>query len=383
MKLIRGFNTLNSAQKMFLVSTSISSLYTVYLLFDFVPDSLWGVMISSLTLILSYIYLSNYASYPSKWRIGDILLIFLTFITVFHLPCHFVGTSRIAIKKELKDDTLIKIDKILLGWLIKDGQVSLYIDQNNFIGPHTIFGKFLNNSLQIFYFFYYIIPYISMHFMSLMNCGKEIIFRFQNKGKKSISYTHRWSNTHFIFGTYLLTCVFVFFTNSLVPASSPRKFLEEKFVHPLDLSGFAKYLNKKCKDEKSANSFPSGHVAEILSIGLSYIIIKNYLVGTIIIFSSFLIGMATLFLRYHYFCDIIAAIICSLLSLFINYFFGYRKYLNNLAKKGRNLEIKNISNSMGIINVNINMDSSQKENEVKTSEEKDKNHVQFVEEKDN
>ena len=222
-----------------------------------------------------------------------------------------------------------------------------------------------------------------MHFMSLMNCGKEVIFRFQNKGKKSYSYTHRWSNTHFIFGTYLLTCVFVFFINTLVPASSPRKFLSEKFVHPLDLSGFAKYLNKKCKDDKSANSFPSGHVAEVLSIGLSYLIIKNYLVGTIIIISSFLIGMATLFLRYHYFCDIIAAILCSLLSLFINYFFGYKKYLNNLEKKGRKMEIKNINNSMGIINVNINMDSSQKENEVKIDEEKDKNHVQFVEEKDN
>ena len=55
-----------------------------------------------------------------------------------------------------------------------------------------------------------------MHFMALMNCGKEIIFRFQNKGKKSFSYSHRWSNTHFIFGTYLLTCVFIFFTNTSI-----------------------------------------------------------------------------------------------------------------------------------------------------------------------
>jgi membrane-associated phospholipid phosphatase len=297
-----------------------------------------------------------------------------------------VGTSRIAYKKELFDDYLIKIDKFILGWFAKDGQISLYLDQNNFIGPHTTFGRFLNNSLQIFYFFYYLIPYIAMHFMSLLNCGKEVLFRFENKGRKSPSYTHRWSKTHFLFGTYLLTCVFVFFTNTLIPASSPRKHLADKYIHPLELSGFARYLNKKCKDDKSANSFPSGHVAEVLSIGLSYVMVKNYIMGIVIIFCSFLIGMATLFLRYHYFCDILAAIVCSLLSLSINYIFGYKIYLKEKENEGKNLEIKDNNKSLGIINVNINMDSSQKENKLnigKLNDKIDKNHVELVEEKIN
>ena len=382
MQLIKGFNSLNPSQRMFFISTFISSLYTIYLLTNYVPDTLWSVFFSSLTLILSYIYLANYASYPNKWKIGDSLLLALTFVTVSHLPAHFIGTSRITYKKELKDETLLKIDKILLGWLIKDGQISLYIDQNNFLGPHTVFGRFMNNSLQIFYFFYYLIPYIAMHFMSLMNCGKEILFRFQNNGKISPSYTHRWSKTHFIFGTYLLTCVFVFFINTLVPASSPRHFIKEKFVHPLELSGFARYLNKKCKDDKSANSFPSGHVAEILSIGLSYVIVKNYIMGYIVIICSFLIGMATLFLRYHYFCDIIAAICCSLLSVAINYYFGYRIYIKNIWKYRKGMEIKdNVSKSLGIINVNINVDSSEKDNKINNDNKKDKNHVELIEEK--
>ena len=382
MKLIKGFNALNPSQKMFFISAFISSIYTIYLLFNFVPDTLWGVLVSSTTLILSYIYLSNYASDPNKWKVGDILLLILTFITVFHLPAHFLGTSRITIKKELKDDLLIKMDKFFLGWLFKDGQICLYLDQNNFLGPHTIFGKFLDNSLQIFYFFYYIIPYITMHFMSLMNCGKEILYRFQNQGKKSCSYTHRWSKTHFIFGTYLLTCVLVFFINTLVPASSPRKYLKEKFIHPLELSGFAKYLNKKCKDDKSANSFPSGHVAEVLSIGLAYLIAKNYIMGYIVIFCSFLIAMATLFLRYHYFSDIIAAVVCSGTSLIINYFFGYKIYLKKRGNR-KNMEIKDINKSLGIINVNINMDSSQKDNKINFDNNKYKNHAQLVDEKIN
>jgi hypothetical protein len=230
-----------------------------------------------------------------------------------------------------------------LGWLVKDGQVSLYLDQNNFIGPHTTLGKFLNNSLQIFYFSYYIIPYITMHFMALMNCGKEIIFRFQNKGKKSFSYSHRWSNTHFIFGTYLLTCVFIFFTNTLVPASSPRNYLSDKYIHTLDLSGFANYLNKKCKDDKSANSFPSGHVGEILSIGLAFMCIKNYYLGIIVIFCSFLISLATLFLRYHYFCDIIMAVFLAFVSFGINYFFGLRRYRKYVKEYQTHIKIMNDS----------------------------------------
>ena len=377
MKLIKGFNSLNPSQKMFFISTFLSSMFTLYLLLNFVPDVLWGVFVSSTTIILGYIYLSNYAGDESKWKKGDCLLLFLTFITVFHLPSHFIATSRIAYKKELTDHLLIKIDKILLGWFFKDGQVSLYLDQNNFMGPHTTLGRFFNNSLQIFYFFYYLIPYICMHFMSLLNCLKEVLFRFQNNGRKSVSYVHRWSKTHFIFGTYLLTCIFVFFTNTLVPASSPRIFLSDKYIHPLELSGFARYLNKKCKDNKSANSFPSGHVAEVLSIGLSYVITKSYLTGYVIIFCSFLIGLATLFLRYHYFCDIVAAVICAVLSLVINYYFGYKIYL----KKGRkNLVIKDSNKSLGIINVNINIDSDNKENNIEAIDKKDKNHIELVEE---
>ena len=327
MNAIKGFNCLGPTHKMFFISTFISCIFTIYLLFDFVPESFYGVLVSSTTLIVGYIFLSKFAAFPRKWPIGEIILLILTFITVFHLPSHFIASSRITIRKPLKDDLLMKIDKYILGWLFQDGQVSLYIDKNNFLGPHTTFGRFLNNSLQIFYFFYYLIPYVTMHFINLANCGKEIIFRYQNGGYRSPTHKKRWNNTLFLFGVYLLTCVFVFFINTLIPASSPRKHLKDKFVHSLDLTGFAKYLNKKCKDDKSANSFPSGHVAEVLSIGLAYIGMKNYLIGITVIVCSILIGLATLFLRYHYFCDILMASLLSYLSFLINYHLGYKKYL--------------------------------------------------------
>lgn len=333
MKLIKGIKCLGPTHKMFFISTFISSFLTIYFLFDFVPEVLYGVLVSSTTIILSIIFLTKFAAYPKKWRIGEILLLIITFITVFHLPSHYIASSRITFRKELKDDLLIKIDNFLLGWLFPDGQLALYLDNNNFLGPHTTLGRFFNNFLQIFYFFYYLIPYVTMHFINLGNCGKEIIFRYQNNGFSSPTHKKRWNNTLFLFGVYLLTCVFIFFVNTLVPASSPRKHLKEKYIHPLNLSGVGKYLNKKCKDEKSANSFPSGHVAEILSIGLSYLGMKNYQIGIIISICAFLIGMATLFLRYHYFCDILMAILLSFLSFIINYYLGYKKYLNSFEKE--------------------------------------------------
>ena len=364
MNVIRGFSCLGPTHKMFFISTAISTLFPIYLLFDYVPTIFYDILVSTTTIILGYIFLSKFAAFPKKWAKGEILLLIFTFITVFHLPSHFIATARITIKKPIKDDLLMKIDKYLLGWLVPDGQVSLYIDKNNFIGPHTTFGRFLNNSLQIFYFFYYIIPYVTMHFINLANCGKEIIFRYLNKGYRSPTHKKRWNNTLFLFGVYLLNCVFIFFVNTLVPASSPRKHLKEKFIHKLELTGFPLYLNKKCKDEKSANSFPSGHVAEVLSIGLSYLGMKNYLIGTVIIVFTILIGLATLFLRYHYFCDILMAVILSYLSFLINYHFGYKKYLNKEKQR------ENLSNE---VTINNEQTTNEPQGHITLAEEVDNN----------
>ena len=182
-----------------------------------------------------------------------------------------------------------------------------------------------------------------MHFLCLLNCLREIIFRYKNKGAISSSYKKTWNTTLFIFSVYILTCVFVFFVNTLVPATSPRKHLKNEFVHSLSLTGFGKYLNKKSKDEKSANSFPSGHVAEILSIGLAFCATKNKFTGKLIIYNSGLIAIATIFLRYHYFCDIIAAVIIAFISFEINYIIGLKRYRNNIKQNQQIFRIMNDS----------------------------------------
>ena len=153
MEIFKGFNSLNPIYQMFITSTTISCFFTVYLVAHLEIETLYSVMVSSVTLVMVIIYLTKFAAYPSKWKKGDIFLLVLTFITVFHLPAHFVSAGRISYRREKKDGLLIEIDKYILGWLVKDGKISSWIDNSEYIGPHTMRGKFLNNSLQIFYFF--------------------------------------------------------------------------------------------------------------------------------------------------------------------------------------------------------------------------------------
>ena len=99
----------------------------------------------------------------------------------------FFSISRITITRELKDINLIKLDEFFLGNFFPYGKLLLFLDKNDIIGPHTKLGSFINNILQICYFFYYIIPYFTIYVICLSNCIKETIFKYYNKGKNSKS----------------------------------------------------------------------------------------------------------------------------------------------------------------------------------------------------
>ena len=366
---IRALKSFNSTKRTFFIISILSSCLPLYFMYyHFIPIQCLGLFVGCLTLFLIFIYFNKYALNPEKWLMGELTQIILLFVMVFHLPCHFVGSSRAAVTQEPRDTDLMKWDNYLLGWLFNNGQISISIDNSDIVGPHTKLGKFINNSLQIFYFTYYLIPYVTMDIIYLINVGKELIFRCMNKGQISKTYKKRWNNIYFLFGVYSLTCCFVFFVNTLVPASSPRQFLKKKFTHKLSLIGVADYLNKKSKDDKSANSFPSGHVAEILCISFAYLGMGEIGEGLLILFFSVLILLATLFLRYHYFVDLIAAVVVAFLGFSINYFCGY-KYTKN------NFENENEEFNAGQVIV-INSSTEFKEN----SENKMEKHDELVEE---
>lgn len=358
-----AIDSFNPIKKIFFMMSFISSILPIiFILYHYVYTIFFGLAVGILSLILTIIYLINYSNSPNNWKFNEILLLIILFIMILHMPLHFLATSRIAISKNLKDEQLLKLDNILLGWIFTNGQLSLSLDKNNYIGPHTIIGNFINNILQIFYFTYYVIPYVTMYAIYFSNCVKETIFRFNHEGKKSKTYNKRWNNTFFLFGTYTLTYCFVFGINSIVPASSPRKFLENKFIHKLNFSGLGNYLNKTCKDNNSANSFPSGHVAETICISFAYFGMGKINEGLLILFFSLMIALATLFLRYHYFVDMIAGMFLAFLSFLINYYFGYKRIDKILIKNKEVIKVLNDSSSNSKNELHVKLEEEIKSN---------------------
>lgn len=348
--LINNFKTLHPQIKIFFTISFCYSFLSLYFLSYLQPEALIGVGVSMVVVSLVYIYLTKLYDKDNKnWKFSEPVMLLMLFIMVFHLPAYYLVSSRIAYKKSLNDDKLIELDESLLGWIFPRGQLSIFLDSNDLLGPHTILGKFINNVLQISYFTYYLIPYITMYVVLLTDVTKEYLFRRINKGHKSKTYSKNWADIYFIFSVYNLTCFCVFFTNTIVPAGSPRLYLKSNYKHALTLNGFASFLNGKCKDDRSANSFPSGHVSETLCIALSLFKMNRKTTAKFSLVGSILIALATLFLRYHYFMDLVMGCFYSFLSFMLNYKFGYKYYIingydynpNNLCKNVTDIENKN------------------------------------------
>ena len=350
---LNNWNNLKKPEKTFHITVFITFIFSIYLILHFKSSSIPSFIMGSISFILSIIAI-NHPEKNGKWAFREIILIILLIQLASHLPIYFVAVARICYNKDLKDDQLIKIDNYLLGWLFPKGQLSLFLDVNDLFGPHTNLGQFIHNSLQIFYFLYYIIPYVSMYIILWVNLIKENIYRFYHNGKKSNTYEISWNQIFFIFSVYNLCYISIFLINTLIPASSPRIYLKDEFTQILSLTGFAKFLNKTCKDNKSANSFPSGHVAEPLCIAFVLYNCNRKILGILAFIGSFFIFIAILFLRYHYFIDGLIAVFVAIFVFLIPYCFCFKNIDFNLYDNNNNinnnsyLDDLKLSNQVGI-----------------------------------
>ena len=110
-----------------------------------------------------------------------------------------MACSRIASNKKSLDEAIVKVDEFFLGSLFPKGQISLYLDENENFGPQTVGGKIINNILIVFYFTYYLNPYVFIFIILFKNCIKETIYRYKNNGQKSPTYNTSWSRLYFTF----------------------------------------------------------------------------------------------------------------------------------------------------------------------------------------
>jgi membrane-associated phospholipid phosphatase len=269
---------------------------------------------------------------------------------------------------KLYDDELLAMDRAMLGWVFPDGQLSLWADENRFIGPTSLIGPLLTEILQIYYasFFgwcsvlivyvglweYFICgfvgartdsleadveshnphKYTEMQDMSAMEDSDEkdrsstapSFSGASNKKGLAKTYRYRFLKWTFwfthdaavwrrllmiilaILGAFLLNYLVSF----MIPAVSPRVSLADRFKHPLSGYWFSDIIRGTLSktDEGTYGSFPSGHVAltwvpAIVALKLGY---PKY--GWSCLVAAVLITFSTLYLRYHYFTDVLFAI---------------------------------------------------------------------------
>lgn len=317
LKCPKYYSKININKKIFLIIRSVLTIESIYFMSYGNPISLPSFLIGITSLIVTILYI--FSAENSTWKKKEIRLYILIAFSATELYLFFLSCSRIAFKKELMDEAIIKIDEFFLGKIFPRGQISLYLDENKNFGPNKIGGKILNNFLLFFYFTYYLNPYVFIFIILFKNCFQETLYRNKNNGQKSPTYYNSWNKFYFTVSIYIATYIQVFFINVLVPASSPRLFLKNEYKNQLEYFGLNKIFGN-IKDDKSANSFPSGHVAETFCLFLPFLAMKRYAIALFVLIVSLIIGLATVVLRYHYFADVLVGMLNSALSFLICYF---------------------------------------------------------------
>jgi len=237
------------------------------------------------------------------------IAILLTSVLLYHLGTH--KTIHL-LERELWDSTLLKLDRTILGSFFPEGQLALWADNSEWIGPDSFLGRVVTEILQLLYFSYYIWGNALVIYMGLdyfYSCFKN-------------NWRHdqvRWRKIQMLLlcfvGTYLLN----YSVNFIFPAVSPRIFLADRYQN--QLRGF--WIGDLVRDtikKGAANSygaFPSGHVALTWVPALAASKLGYRIYGRICEVAAAGITLATIFLRYHYFMD---AMFATLLIIFGLYF---------------------------------------------------------------
>ncbi|EFA75425.1 phosphoesterase [Heterostelium album PN500] len=230
------------------------------------------------------------------------------------------------------DAQLLYGDSSILGWLFPFGQLGLFIDKSSSIGPDSFVGKLSTEIFQLSYISYYIWGYF-MEVYVLFKLWQSYLSKDPEKNKEMPIWDQllkmficSWISTYFV----------VFSINLIFPAESPRVFINDKYTNALNGFGLAGFIRNKIESaaKGSFGSFPSGHIATSWAVAFaSYKIVPLY--GYISAFAAFLITIATMYLRYHYLVDFLAAIPVAFICLMFGGFYSLND-IKNLFIRAKN-----------------------------------------------
>ena len=307
-------------KRFFNISAIYSCCLSLYLATYLTTLSFIAVAVCTIT--FSTILIIRSLKDPKDWKKREFFKYFLIVSIGFHITIFYNTSADICYRADKKDQLFVDYDSFFFGEFFPKGQISLWLDTHPNLNPETSIGIFINTILQFFYMIYYLIPVISVLGYPIGGCIKETIHLCKTNGVYSDNYEKAWDQMYFFGTCFIHSYVPVIFGNTLFPAWSPRLYLEKEYKTQLKFY----YLIQKIsiRKNRSANSFPSGHVSET-----SVYIYAMHLYGykKLEIFSficSFMIIVATMILRYHYFADVCASVLIGIFAFYAPYRFGYK-----------------------------------------------------------
>ena len=239
------------------------------------------------------------------------------------LPAFFAATSSSISKLGLSmhDYLLLAGDTALLGWAFPQGQLALFVETIPGIAPSDPLGKLIVEVLNLVYISFYWWGY-SLLAIFAIDCIRTIL-RGEKKCRNArfTSWTQALWRLEMFSCTWALCFLVIFSVNMIVPAMSPRLYLQDEYKTNLSGFGLAGFTRSFLEVDNSYGAFPSGHVGESLTVGIAaYLLLSSRMKWYAIVSTAagLLISFATLWLRYHYVMDIIAGslVACWVLVLF-------------------------------------------------------------------
>ncbi|KYQ90294.1 phosphoesterase [Tieghemostelium lacteum] len=335
----------------FSLLVAVVCIFSIVYCFLVGPKAVLPAFLVSLLIFISYIFACF--SPNNKWYIYSVTV--LSVGLGLTIPTFFAATGAVVLGlgRSTWDSSLVSADSSLLGWVFPMGQMGLYVDKSTLIGPDSFIGELSTEILQLSYISYYIWGYF-MEVWILFNLWKCSLSKDPIKQQELAIWDQRlkmficsWISTYFL----------VFSINLSFPAVSPRVYLRGEYTNQLNGFGFAGFVRRKIEDaaKGSFGSFPSGHIATSWAISFaSYRIVPAY--GFISGVASFLITIATMYLRYHYFVDFLAAVPVAILCLLYGGFYSPKDFKNLFVSAYRSIKnlfkyLKNlITNSVSKFN---------------------------------
>jgi hypothetical protein len=322
------FKNMPRQKRFFYISAFCSCCLSLYIATYLTLLSFIAVALCSVTFSVIFI-IESIKDNNKNWKKKEFFKYFLIATLGFHLTAFYHASAEICYNAEKKDQMFVDFDTFFFGKIWPKGQISLWLDQHPYLNPDTKYGKFLNTFFQCFYMIYFLIPIICVFGHPLIGCIKETIKTCKNNGTYSNNYNKAWNEMYFFGACFINSYMPVIFGNTLFPAWSPRLYLEKDYTRELKFY----YLIQKISLRKnhSANSFPSGHIAET-SVFIYAMHLFGYKKLEIFVFiCSFMITLATMILRCHYFADVCISIPIGIWAFYLVYKFGYLSEKKQMA----------------------------------------------------